>query len=135
RAPGTGAAGSGAAGSGSDRFHRSLSCFPGRGMGNTTTTSLDLTIHVIAELRPVLAVLKRCDRNLEDQLRRAITSVALNLAEADGNEAGNRRNRLATALGSIREVRAGLRVAVAFGYVDGARVAGVMRQLDSIGAM
>ena len=66
----------------------------------------------------MLAVLRRKDRSLEDQLRRAITSVALNLAEGYGSRDGNKKLRYQTAPGSLDESRMALRVAVAFGYVN-----------------
>ena len=77
-----------------------------------------LVLDIIQQLRPVLAVLRRKDRSLEDQLRRAITSVALNLAEGYGLRDGNKRLRYQTALGSLDESRMALRVALAFGYVS-----------------
>lgn len=61
---------------------------------------------------------KRHDKNLAEQMRRAATSVALNLAEAQGVFGGSRRLRVETALGSAREVLAALRVADAFGYCE-----------------
>ena len=42
--------------------------------------------------------------------------VALNAAEAQGNSAGNSRTRFESALGSLYEAQAGLRLAVAWGY-------------------
>jgi four helix bundle protein len=47
-----------------------------------------------------------------------MNSVVLNIAEADGNDAGTARARFASACGSAKEVRAGLQLAVAYGYVD-----------------
>jgi hypothetical protein len=60
--------------------------------------------------------------------------VALNLAEADGSDPGNRRARLHTALGSLSETRAALRVAAAWGYVDAAVVEGADARLDRVAA-
>jgi four helix bundle protein len=84
-------------------------------------------LEALPEIGRVTKVIRGHDRDLADQLRRAATSIALNLAEADGNAGGNRRNRLHTALGSLREVRAALRVAVAFEYVAAERVRDVTR--------
>jgi four helix bundle protein len=76
-----------------------------------------LVLDIIRQLHPVLTVLRRKDRSLEDQLRRAITSVALNLAEGFGCNGGNKNLRYQTALGSLDEARMALQVAIAFGYV------------------
>jgi four helix bundle protein len=76
-----------------------------------------LVYAIIKQLNPILTVLHRKDRSLEDQLRRAITSVALNLAEGNGLRDGNRRLRYLSALGSLDEARAALDVAIAFEYV------------------
>jgi len=71
----------------------------------------------LRQLAPLLAAIERRDVDLARQLRRALASVALNMAEASGNEGGTRRQRFLSALGSLRESVAGLEVAQAFGYV------------------
>ena len=75
-----------------------------------------LSLEMVAALRPLVARIRRHDRSLADQLVRAATSVALNIAEADYSDPGNRRARFFTAAGSANETRAALRVAVAWGY-------------------
>jgi four helix bundle protein len=72
---------------------------------------------MIKQLQPVLATLHRKDRSLEDRLRRAMASVALNLAERFGSRDGNKKLRYPSALGSLDEARMALQVALAFGYV------------------
>jgi four helix bundle protein len=57
------------------------------------------------------------DADLARQLRRAATSIALNVAEGSGVLGGNRRQRYATALGSARETRACFEVAIAMDYI------------------
>ena len=52
------------------------------------------------------------------QLRRAASSVVLNLAEGSGSFGRVRTQRYRTALGSARETLSCLRVAEAFGYVE-----------------
>jgi four helix bundle protein len=80
-------------------------------------TALDLVLAIIPSTRLLVAKVRLSDRYLADQLRRAVTSIALNLAEADGNRDGNRRMRLLTAHGSANEAKVALRVAVAWGYL------------------
>jgi len=98
-------------------------------------SSLDITLKTLPAVGQLIDRIARRDRNLADQLRRAATSIALNLAEADGNRAGHRRNRLHTALGSLHETRAALKVAVAFGYVTTQAVDDIDSHLDRVTAM
>jgi len=97
-------------------------------------TALELMLEAIVHLRPLATRIRRSDRSLCDQLRRAASSTALNLAEADGSDPGNRRARLHTALGSLAETRAALRVAAAWGDLDAETVAAVDAQLDRVAA-
>jgi four helix bundle protein len=89
----------------------------------------------VRQLRTLCERIQRKDRNLADQLRRAATSVVLNIAEAAHNSAGNRRARLESARGSANEVRAALGVACAWGYVGEADVAAVDALYDRVLAM
>jgi len=65
----------------------------------------------------VATAIERRDGDFARQLRRAATSVVLNIAEASGVSGGNRRQRHHSALGSAREVVACFDVAEAMGYV------------------
>jgi four helix bundle protein len=86
-------------------------------------------------LQRLLPVVRKRDRSLFDQIHRAMNSVVLNIAEADGNDAGTAKARFATACGSAKEVRAGMRLAVAYGYVSSSRVNEVDIALDEVCAM
>lgn len=86
-------------------------------------------------LRQVLSVVRKRDRALFDQIHRAMNSVVLNIAEADGNDPGTAKARFASACGSAKEVRAGLQLAVAYGYFPGASVQKVDNALDEVCAM
>ena len=77
----------------------------------------DEVIAVVRGLAPVVERLAQRDAALADQVRRALQSVPLNIAEGSGVRAGNRRVHYQRALGSAREVRAGLDAAQAMGYV------------------
>ena len=77
------------------------------------SVALDLARDV-ALVAPVIA---RSDSDLARQMRRAVSSIALNLAEGSGSSGGNRRSRYYNALGSARETMACFDVAVAMGYI------------------
>ncbi|HLK38805.1 MAG TPA: four helix bundle protein [Polyangiaceae bacterium] len=68
-------------------------------------------------LRGVVAAIEKRDADLARQLKRAGSSVVLNLAEGSGSAGGIRRARYRTALGSARETLACLETAEAWGYV------------------
>ena len=93
----------------------------------------DTMIQVLGELRPVVRAIEGHDRDLARQLRRAASSVALNLGEGSGSHGGTRRERYRNALGSARETGACLDVAVACGYV-GAVDGGLLDRLDKVRA-
>jgi four helix bundle protein len=90
-------------------------------------------IEVVRGLTPVVVAIEGHDRDLARQLRRASSSVALNLSEGSGSRAGTRRERYRNALGSARETGACLDVAVACGYVE-AVDAGLLDRLDRVRA-
>jgi four helix bundle protein len=77
-----------------------------------------VTIEMVRALQPLMERIGKRDSNLGDQLRRAATSVPLNLHEGAYSQGGNTRARFHTALGSAAEVRACLDVAEALGYLE-----------------
>ena len=86
-------------------------------------------------LRDLMPALRKRDRSLFDRVHRAMNGVVLNIAEADGNDPGTSRARFASACGSAKEVRAGLQLAVAYGYVPSSSVAEVDIALDEVCAI
>jgi four helix bundle protein len=84
-------------------------------------------------MRPVIAQIETHDRDLARQLRRAASSMVLNVAEGSGSRGGTRRERYQNALGSARETGACLDVAVALGYVEEVD-AETVTQLDHVRA-
>jgi four helix bundle protein len=78
----------------------------------------DDMLDALRMLRPMASAIDRRDPDLARQLRRASSSVALNLAEGSGSFGRVRTTRYRTALGSARETVACLQVAEACGYVE-----------------
>ena len=77
----------------------------------------ELSLEFVDALVPLMPRIKQRDKSLEDQLRRAASSIGLNCAEAAFSDPGNRRARLFTAAGSAGETRHALRQAVAWRIV------------------
>ena len=90
-----------------------------------------VTVELVRDLRGTVQQIERKDRDLANQLRRAASSIALNLAEGMYSRAGLRPARYHTALGSAREVAACLEVAAAWGYIPPVddSLAGKLRQI------
>ena len=95
---------------------------------------LEQTLVVIEKARPLVEAVARRDRDLASQIRRALSSVALNLAEGFGAAAGNARLRFESARGSLYEAQAGLRVAIAWGYFSAESSAAALESIDRLGA-
>jgi four helix bundle protein len=86
---------------------------------------------VLRALRPVLTQIEHHDSDLARQMRRAMSSVALNTAEGMYSRGRNKAARYHTALGSMRETLACVEVAVAMGYVTEPEpaIAGSIREI------
>jgi four helix bundle protein len=88
-------------------------------------------LDVVRALRVPLGAIGRHDTDLAQQLRRAASSVVLNVAEGSGSFGRMRTARYRTALGSARETLACLEVAAAFGYVE-TMPAGIAQRMNRI---
>ncbi len=95
---------------------------------------LEQVLHVIELGRPLVVAMGRRDRDLASQVRRALSSVGLNVAEGFGSAAGNARLRFESARGSLYETEAGLRLAIAWGYVSAAEAGPALAAIDRLGA-
>jgi four helix bundle protein len=96
---------------------------------------LDVAIEAIELLAPIVARIRRHDRDLGEQIRTALSSVALNVAEGHRSQGGHRIARFSTAAGSNAESRAALRVAVAWGYVEARDIEAGEATLDRVAAL
>src|SRR5512145_2750392 len=99
-----------------------------------SSTLLEHAVTVAELARPLVEAIQRKDRDLASQVRRAVNCIALNVAEAHGAARSNSRVRFETALGSLYESRAGLRLALAWGYFSQNSAAAELRALDGLAA-
>ena len=77
-------------------------------------------VRLVGLLMPVVGAIERVDADLARQLRRAVMSVPLNIAEG-ANQVGKRREfHYRVALGSAREACSAVQVAHAAGYIAAA---------------
>lgn len=91
----------------------------------------DVMLDAISMMRPMIRGIEKYDRDLASQLRRAASSVVLNVGEGSGSFGGMRVQRYRTALGSARETMSCLLVAERLGYV-GAMPAGLAAAMNHV---
>ena len=78
-----------------------------------------VVLEVVAEMRGVIEEIERRDPDLARQMRRAVSSVALNVSEGMYSRGKNRGARYHTAMGSMRETLSCIEVGMALGHVRG----------------
>ena len=93
----------------------------------------EVSLEVIKSLRSVVPQIERNDRDLADQLKRAASSVALNLSEGQRSLKGNKGKHYSIAHGSANEVRGALQTALAWGWIEDASEP--LRHLDRLLAL
>jgi four helix bundle protein len=93
----------------------------------------EVSLDVIRSLRTVVSCVERHDRDLADQLKRAASSVALNLSEGQRLTKGNTHKHYSIAHGSANEVKAALQTAIAWGWLEDASEP--LRHLDRLLAL
>ena len=98
-----------------------------------SSTIVEHAILVASRARPLVDSIQRKDKDLASQVRRAISSIALNAAEAHGNAGGNSRVRFESALGSLYEAKAGIQLAIAWGYISQASAVEVVESMNCLG--
>ena len=74
-------------------------------------------LELVRDVGPSVQLIKRRDADLARQMRRALCSVPLNVAEGSYSRGRNREARCHTALGSLRETLSCLEVAGVLGYL------------------
>ena len=88
-------------------------------------------LETISMLKTEMEAIGRRDSDLENQMRRAAASMALNTSEGSYSRGRNAQARFHTALGSAREALACVEVAAALGYIPELRTE-LVRRMDYI---
>ncbi len=78
----------------------------------------EVVLELIRSFCAIIAEIERHDSDLARQLRRALTSVPLNIAEGSRSRGKNRNARYQNAAGSMEESIAAVEAAAALGYLD-----------------
>jgi four helix bundle protein len=97
--------------------------------------ALEVSLDLVRSLRRPLSRIRCRDRSLHDQIRSAASSIPLNIAEAGGRVGRDRVHHWRIASGSAHELRAAIRVAVAWGDVQERDVSEAIELLDRVLAM
>ena len=77
----------------------------------------EVSLEMVKSVAPVIQIVARRDRALADQMRRAASSVPLNIAEGSRRTGRDRKHSYRIAAGSAHELRTAIRVAESWGYV------------------
>ncbi|HMI94044.1 MAG TPA: four helix bundle protein [Polyangiales bacterium] len=88
-------------------------------------------LEMVRDVRSYVERIARFDRDLARQLRKASTSVPINVAEGSGSRAGRRRNAYDIARAEAKETLGILETAEAAGYLRGIELH-VRARLDHI---
>ena len=94
-----------------------------------------ITSQLIRSLRPVVVRLRGHNAGLADQIVRAATSVALNLAEGTRRTGRDQKRVFRIAAGEAQEVKAALQTAHDWGFLDGEVLAASRALADRVGAL
>lgn len=97
--------------------------------------ALQLAVDTATTLGPVLSRIEKRDRDLARQLRRAVSSVALCLAEGAERTGRDRSHLWRIAAGSAAEATVALELARAWGYLEPAALAAAEPLLDRLRAV
>jgi len=98
-------------------------------------TTLQVSLEVVRQLRPVVGELKKREGELADQLVRAASSCTLNLAEGAKRVGKDQHHHYRIASGSCAEVRAALSLGEAWGHLDGLNLEPLLALLDRLAAL
>jgi len=94
-----------------------------------------VAFEMVLAVKPIVDAVARQDRSLADQIRRAASSVVLNIAEGAHSQGRIAITRFHSAAGSASEARVGLKLAAAWGYFHTDRLSPVDALLDRVLAL
>ena len=94
-----------------------------------------VSLKIIEVMREPVVRIRRRDRDLGDQLRRALQSVAANVGEGRRRVGADRLYLWRIAAGSAAEAETQIRIAVAWGYLPETEIAAALELLDREQAM
>jgi four helix bundle protein len=95
----------------------------------------DIAIEWGIALGPALVRIAQRDADLGRQLRRAVASVPLNLAEGACRAGKDRMHHYRIAAGSAAEAQSGLRLALGWGHLEAAELQAVEALADRLRAV
>ncbi len=90
----------------------------------------DVALEIGRQMKPLRAVLKTRDRDLEDQAYRAMKSIVSNTGEGGRRLGKDRSYHFAISAGSAQELRAALQFAEAYDLLTAAQIEPVMTRID-----
>ena len=94
--------------------------------------ALEVSLSFLRSLRSPVARLRTSDPDLARQIRRAASSISLNLAEGAARCGKDRKQHFRVAAGSAREVHAALRCAEAWGDLKASETSLSLDVLDRL---
>ncbi len=97
--------------------------------------ALEVSMSIIRALCPVMTALKARDKELADQLQRAVSSVPLNLAEGAKRNGRDQAHFYRIATGSAAEARVAIALAEAWGSLEGIDLDDLRSLLDRQAAL
>ncbi len=96
---------------------------------------LEVAVELVSALRAPVAAIAAKDADLARQLRRAASSVPLNIGEGNQRCGGDRIHHFRIAAGSAAETAAALRVAEAWGCAEADLLEPALALCDRVRAM
>ena len=97
--------------------------------------AFEVSLDLVRSLRHPLESIRRRNPELHRQIRAAASSVSLNLAEGRRRRGKDRTHLWRVAAGSAEEVRAALRVALAWGELSEAAIGPSLALVDRLLSM
>jgi len=92
----------------------------------------EVSLEVVASVCSLANRVQQFDRDLARQMRRACSSVTLNMAEGMYSRGGNRLARFHDAMGSAKETMACLHVCMAAKYLARSQVDADLARIDHV---